>query len=180
MSLRALSDNDLPLILEWRNTPAVRANMYSPHEISKDEHYAWFERQRSNRTARWYLYSTSQGKPAGVVYFTDIDERNRTAFWGFYTNPQTPSGTGTKLALEAMDEAFCKQQFHKLSSEVIGHNSKSIRLHKRMGFSQEGLFRSHHLSHGEYSDVLRFGMLSTEWQTNRLSVESHIASFKSE
>ena len=36
--MREMVDGDLSLVLEWRNAPDVRKNMYTSHEITLDEH----------------------------------------------------------------------------------------------------------------------------------------------
>ncbi|MFJ1340580.1 UDP-4-amino-4,6-dideoxy-N-acetyl-beta-L-altrosamine N-acetyltransferase [Pseudomonas caricapapayae] len=177
MALRTLSENDLFLILNWRNAPAVRMSMYSTNEISDEEHRAWFARMQTNQTSLWYLYENEQGHPDGVVYFTNLQEKNRSAFWGFYTNPFALPGTGTKLGRDAMNEAFSVKHLHKLNSEVLISNTKSIKLHHRLGFRQEGLFKDHHLTDSGYIDVVRLGMLSSEWLDTRASVDSYIAQF---
>ena len=47
--LRDLHLNDLSLILEWRNSPKVRKNMYSQHEITIKEHLKWWEKSKIRR-----------------------------------------------------------------------------------------------------------------------------------
>ena len=44
MPLTPLSEAELDMILPWRNAPAVRRAMLSHHEITPEEHRAWFQR----------------------------------------------------------------------------------------------------------------------------------------
>ncbi|WP_295401251.1 GNAT family N-acetyltransferase [uncultured Thiocystis sp.] len=97
MLLIPLTEDDLELILPWRNAPAVRRNMYSHHEITPDEHRAWFQRMCQDPAMRWYLARDSHGTPTGVVYFTDLDPGQGSAFWGFYARPDATPGTGTRI-----------------------------------------------------------------------------------
>jgi len=152
--------------------------MYSTHEISEEEHRAWFTRMQTSSSSLWYIYTNEKGTPDGVVYFTELHEKNRSAFWGFYTNPCAAPGTGTKLGRDAMNEAFTIKHLHKLNSEVLANNAKSIKLHHRLGFRQEGMFRDHHLSDNGYLDVVRLGLMSSEWLDQRVNVESYIAQFE--
>lgn len=177
MALRLLCESDLSLILGWRNTPAVRMSMFSTHEISETEHRAWFSRTQENPTVRWYIYENEQGTADGVISLTEINEKNRSAFWGFYTNPSAPLGTGTKLGLQAMNQAFEVDKFRKLSTEVLANNEKSLKLHRRLGFREEGIFKEHHLTEAGYTDVVRFGMLSSEWRIHQPDVLAYISQF---
>lgn len=61
MPLHPLTDADLELILPWRNAPAVRRAMVSHHEISLDEHRAWFQHLQQEPSLRWYLYRDETG-----------------------------------------------------------------------------------------------------------------------
>lgn len=178
MPLRSLSESDLPLILKWRNDLAIRMSMFSTNEITEEEHLAWFARLQASHTSLCYIYENEQGSPEGVVNFTELNEKNGSAFWGFYTSPTAKPGTGTKLGRDAMNEAFTVRGLRKLSAEVLENNSKSIKLHQRLGFNQEGFFRAHHLTSSGYVGVLRFGIISSEWLHTQRSVESYISSFE--
>jgi len=53
-TLRPIHEDELELMLSWRNAPSIRANMYTQHEISIDEHLAWWE-QASKRDDQQYF-----------------------------------------------------------------------------------------------------------------------------
>jgi len=40
--LRPIEEGDLATVLEWRNSERIRANMYTDHLISREEHRAGF------------------------------------------------------------------------------------------------------------------------------------------
>lgn len=167
MPLTRIEDSDRDLILPWRNAPAVRQAVYSHHEIGPDEHRAWFQRMRQDPSARWYLYRDSAGTPQGVVYFTGIDLAQRTAFWGFYAAPDAPPGAGTRMEYDALELAFGELGLHKLNCEVLATNTAVVNLHKKVGFTQEGIFRDQHFDGSRHIDVVRFGLLVGEWEQQR-------------
>jgi UDP-4-amino-4,6-dideoxy-N-acetyl-beta-L-altrosamine N-acetyltransferase len=167
MPLYSLTDADLELILPWRNVPAVRRAMYSHHEISLDEHRAWFARLQQDRGRRWYLYRDAADVPQGVVYFTEIDPGQATAFWGFYARPEAPSGTGLRILVDALDVAFGELGLHKLNGEVLADNERSIHLHTKVGFIEEGRFRQQHFDGETRIDVVRLSLLAGEWAEQR-------------
>lgn len=175
MPLNKLAETDLPLVLAWRNTPEVRQHMYSAHEISEAEHRAWFARMKHDPQVRWYIHQDEYCNLDGVVYFTQYQPENHSSFWGFYAAPEAPRGTGTKLGLDALDEAFNVLSLHKLNAEVLSSNERSLRFHEKMGFHREGIFRDDHFNGEYYVDVVRLGIVKSEWVEKRPEIESLIA-----
>jgi UDP-4-amino-4,6-dideoxy-N-acetyl-beta-L-altrosamine N-acetyltransferase len=175
MTLSMLTESDCTLILPWRNAPAVRLAMYNHHAISPEEHRAWFECMQSDPGSRWYLYHDRANVPRGVVYFTSVDVRQRTSFWGFYTSPEATPGTGMRMALDALELAFAELGLDKLNAEVLVGNTMSLNFHKKVGFTEEGLFRDQHFDGVRRIDVIRLGMLANEWPQNRERLKARIA-----
>lgn len=105
MPLRDLLESDLPMILDWRNSEKVRNSMYNNHIISWEEHLDWFERIKADNSLQWLIYY-NQNEDLGVIYFTNLDLKNRSSFWGFYTKPNAPRGSGTLLGIDALDHFF--------------------------------------------------------------------------
>jgi UDP-2,4-diacetamido-2,4,6-trideoxy-beta-L-altropyranose hydrolase len=44
--LREIQESDLPLLLEWRNQPFVRQNMFNNSIITMDHHRKWYEKMK--------------------------------------------------------------------------------------------------------------------------------------
>ena len=175
MPLRPLAEQDLDMMLAWRNAPEVRRNMYTKHEITVAEHQAWFERMKDDASARWFIHEDTTGQPDGVVYFTQLQTSNRSAFWGFYAAPDALPGTGTRMGLDALDRAFTVLGLHKLNAEAIAKNEASLRFQEILGFKEEGLFRDFHFDGQSFVDVVRLGILATEWAVKREEIKVRIA-----
>ena len=124
------------LILPWRNAPNVRRAMFTQHEISPEEHRAWFQSIKSDPSARWFLYLDENGVPCGVVYFTSLGAAHGGPFWGFYSSPDALPGTGIRMGLEAMDYVLRELGQRKVNGEVLASNQRSLDLHKKIGFQQ--------------------------------------------
>lgn len=178
MSLRPLTKQDLSFVLDWRNSPQVRKSMYSSHKISESEHLAWFERIENEPSSKWYIHENVFGEPDGVVYFSQYKSANHSAFWGFYASPDSSPGTGTHIGLDALNKAFSELNLHKLNAEVLCTNERSLVFHKKLGFTQEGHFRDFHYDGHNYLDVIRFGMLKSEWSQKRSEIELRVASYR--
>jgi len=170
MALLPLTEEHLELILEWRNASSIREKMYHSHIISWEEHCAWFERVKGNETCKWFLYHGENRSPEGVVGFTDINDRNRSAFWGFYVTENSLPGVGTKMGYEALEKVFKTYKLHKLNSEILAVNEKSIHYHEKLGFLREGVLRDFHFNGTEYINVVRMGIIESEWLEKRKSI----------
>ncbi|MDB9891221.1 UDP-4-amino-4,6-dideoxy-N-acetyl-beta-L-altrosamine N-acetyltransferase [Alphaproteobacteria bacterium] len=173
--LRPLQKLDLELILRWRNAPEVRQAMFTQHEITWDEHQAWFHRMQADDSKRWFLYLSKNNQPSGVVYFIDLDPAQRSLFWGFYASPESAPGSGLRMSLDALDKAFNELALEKLNAEVLATNLRSLDMHKKVGFAEEGLFREQFFNGAQRIDVIRLGMLASEWPVCRQALEAQIA-----
>jgi len=148
--------------------------MYTKHEITADEHQAWFARLKDDDETRWFIHEDAIGHPDGVVYFTHLQPANSSAFWGFYAAPDALPGTGTRLGLDALDTAFAVLRLHKLNSEVLISNVASLQFQKKLGFEEEGQFRDFHFDGEGYINVIRMGILDTEWAAKREEIQARI------
>ena len=172
--LKVLRQCDLETIFSWRNAPNVRRAMYSQREITWNEHMMWFEGLKVDDSRQCFLYLNRDNEQSGVVYFKDLNFVHDTAFWGFYANPHARPGTGMRMSLEALDHAFLKLRIKKLIADVLASNSRSVEMHKRVGFVEEGCFREQYSVGKQRIDVIRLGILSNEWWLMRDSLENRL------
>lgn len=70
-NVRALTEDDLPMVLAWRNHPAIRSYMLTQHEISLQEHRKWYERVQHDKT-RQQLIVRDGIEPIGFVQFKPV------------------------------------------------------------------------------------------------------------
>ena len=160
--IRPLVDDDLAMILAWRNHPDVRRHMFNSDAIAPTEHHEWFERA-SRDPGKHLLVFEADGLPRGFVQFSRSGG-DPVADWGFYAAPGAPAGTGRLLGRAALEYAFGHLGLHKVCGQVLAGNERSISLHRALGFRQEGLLREQHYDGTTYHDVLCFGLLQSEWE----------------
>ncbi len=159
--MRAMTASDLPQTLVWRNHPDISRWMYSRHSIGIDEHRRWFERAIQDGQRHLLIFELDC-RPMGFVQLTRL-HGDLIADWGFYAAPDAPKGTGRLLGNCALGHAFGPLGLHKVCGEAITDNTRSVRLHLALGFTQEGLRREQHFDGTRYHDVLYFGLLAAEW-----------------
>ncbi|WP_018723529.1 GNAT family N-acetyltransferase [Salinispora fenicalii] len=138
-TLRPADTEDLDRMRRWRNHPQVRSTSLTQHEISPEEHLAWWSavREESDRRVLIYLHG---GHPAGVVTFTGIASPEKALTWGYYLDIEgleeqgllLPAWIGLQQA--AIEHAFESLAAHTLGGETLADNRPVLALHRRFGF----------------------------------------------
>ena len=160
--VRALTAEDLPMVRAWRNHPTVRRFMFTRHEITAEEHQAWFAAAARDATRRMLIVTEGE-EPIGYVQFSGV-AAGGVSDWGFYARPGAPPGTGRRLGRAALDHAFSVLALHKVCGQAMAANAASIAFHERLGFAREGVLRDHKCVDGVYYTLVCFGLLRQEWQ----------------
>jgi len=156
-----MTEADLARVLEWRNHPSIRTQMFSQREIDADEHKRWFERCLETHSKQLLIFQDA-GEPMGFVSFT-MPDAGGIAEWGFYAAPHASPGTGGRLGAAAIQHGFGQLRLHKICGRALAGNERSIRFHQKLGFQREGALRQQHFDGERYHDVVCFGLLRTEW-----------------
>lgn len=173
--LRPIRDDELNLMLSWRNAPAVRMNMYTTHEISQSEHLAWWQRTEGSADQLYLMYEADSA-PLGIVAFSRINTLHANCSWAFYADPNAPKGTGSRMEFLALEYAFGPLGMRRLHCEVLDFNIPVIGLHQKFGFQIEGRLRQHYRRNDEYSDVVLLGILQSEWLARRANILAQLNS----
>ena len=167
--IRLMTEDDLPMVLAWRNHPDVRRCMFTQHEISMEEHRNWFAKTILD-TSRCLLIVEKAKQAIGYVQFSQVSDGG-IANWGFYVCPKAPKGTGIKLGAMALSHAFGPLKLQKVCGQAIGNNQASIAFHYRLGFVLERVLRDEQRIDGAYHSVHCFGLLSKEWRVEKIIKE---------
>lgn len=164
-TVRSLIEDDLPMVLAWRNHPRVRSYMLTQHEISLAEHRNWFERAKCDKNQRQLIVLVGTD-PIGFVQFNKVCQGG-VADWGFYTRPDAIKGSGKKLGHAALAFAFNDLGLHKVCGQAIESNSASIGFHQKLGFLEEGRLRDQQRIGNKYHTLFCFGLLADDWFENQ-------------
>ncbi|MEP3635854.1 MAG: UDP-4-amino-4,6-dideoxy-N-acetyl-beta-L-altrosamine N-acetyltransferase [Paracoccaceae bacterium] len=158
--LRPVVPEDSDDLLCWRNAEHVRKFVFHQQPIPSADHEAWFKGILNNSNCAYLVYERDR-KPGGVVSFTDIDPRNRSANWGFYTVPDAPKGTGRAMLTLALEYAFSTLGLHTVCAAVLDYNAASLHLHHTLGFARTDIQRNGHQVDGTFHDVILFAKTAT-------------------
>lgn len=164
--LRAIEEEDLPLMVGWRNSSDVYEFFYEYEPLSLAQQREWFESQRKNRSERNFIISLHNGQAIGTVSIYHIDSRNRKAEWGrlLIGDPKyIGKGIGTEVEFLVIQYAFDHLNLNRLYCEVLCSNANVIRQHEKFGFKVEGTIRSQVFKNGVYEDAVLMSLLSDEY-----------------
>ncbi|HEX7745994.1 MAG TPA: GNAT family N-acetyltransferase [Micromonosporaceae bacterium] len=139
--LRPATDSDLDDMRQWRNQAPNREVSIHSHEITPDEHAAWWSRTRADRTRQVLIYERD-GVPSGVVNFfdLDLDGEVKTGSWGFFLDAaglderRATLPAWLEVMREAADYAFDRLQLDRLDGEVLEHNAVIRQMNRRFRF----------------------------------------------
>ena len=139
--LRPAQQDDVVSMREWRNQNANRDASIHQHEISEDEHLAWWARTIADPQRRVLIFEADD-RPLGVVnlFDLDFDATPPAGSWGFFLDNETAVAEGTAMLLwtrvmsEAIAYAFDELGLEILTGEVLEHNSAVRMMNGRYGF----------------------------------------------
>jgi RimJ/RimL family protein N-acetyltransferase len=137
--LRRATEHDVDTIRRLRNQQANRDVSITSHEISADEHAAWWAKASGDATRRVLIYERA-GTTAGVVNFFDIE--GSTAAWGFFLDADGLAERGETLPAwievmrDAASYAFDDLGLDVLTGEVLEHNTVVRQMNRRFRFTE--------------------------------------------
>ncbi len=129
-----IKNDDLRMILEWRNDASVRRNMKNKHVITFDEHKKWFNRSIDDISCEWLIVEYD-GEQSGVVGIKEINLNKKTCTWGMYLSPNIKIlGLGVVVEIRIIDRMFSQYDIKTIWGEVLPHNKIMMKIHKLCGF----------------------------------------------
>jgi RimJ/RimL family protein N-acetyltransferase len=137
--LRAATEDDVDTIRRLRNQQANRDVSITSHEITADEHAAWWAKTSADPSRRVLIYERDV-RLAGVVNFFDLE--GTTGAWGFFLDADGLAERGETLPawIEIMREAtayaFDELGLELLTGEVLEHNTVVRQMNRRFRFTE--------------------------------------------
>ena len=155
-------------ILKIRNEENVRKWMLNDNLINITDHLKWIENLRTDKSQLNFVIIDEDYFPIGSVNLKKINNLNKNSELGFYkTQNYTEKGIMTKCIYCLLNYSFSILKLNKIYSEVLEGNIKSINIHKKLSFNNEGFLRSQIFRDNKYIGLHLFGLLKNEWQLNQ-------------
>ena len=164
-------------VLEIRNEEYIREWMFTENIINAEDHFAWIERLKTDKSQICLIIIDEKDQPFGAVNIKNIDKQNEIAELGFYKSQYIDEkGLMTNSLSTAIDFSFNVLRLEKIYSEVFEGNTKSLAIHKKLLFTEEGFLRLHKIKRGRRIGVHLFGLLKDEWENgkNKINIRNDI------
>lgn len=170
-ALRDIQEDDLPLLLEWRNSPRIHSKMLTDHKITLDEHVAWFDRIKDEPIKKHFVF-TYDGTPIGYNNCSGLDLERRTVYGSSYIGApdKCPKNSGVVLFYMSNDYVFSTFDVIIREVKVFADNQKALRLEQLFGYEFDSKKNSYVEKDGERKLVL-YGTLTKErWFKRRVEI----------
>ena len=111
-----------------------------------------------------FVIETLDGENVGGISYHTRDRKNGTFSFGIVVNRgRRRKGYAQEAARILMRYGFWERRYQKCNSACAHDNEASIRLHKSLGFVEEGRRRRQVFYNGEFHDDILFGMTREEF-----------------
>ncbi|HZL99564.1 MAG TPA: GNAT family protein [Planctomycetota bacterium] len=169
--------DDHVLQVAWRNSPLARESFYSEDEVTMEQHMRWHERVMADPRQRFFMIDAlteppprlgrlEEPRPIGTTSLLAIDRDHGRAEYGRLLIG-CPEYRGGGFAFEAelalMHYAFHELDLNRVYGEVLTGNEAVRRLHRKVGFQEEGVLRQHVFKRGRHEDVVVVGLLASDF-----------------
>ena len=167
--LRSVRRSDIQYFLKWFNDPEViqYTSLYLPMTEMSEEKY--IEELESDRTKANFVIEAIDGdssKPIGNTGLNSISPKDHHATFGIAIGEKDcwSKGYGTEAARLLINYGFEQLNLHRINSSAFAFNERSLRLHLKVGFKEEGRQREGIYKNGKFQDLVGFGILRAEWK----------------
>jgi len=156
-----LNDQEKEMVRAWRNNESIRKWMYQDHIITKEEHSNFIRNLKEDNKNLYWLLKNISDEYIGVISLNRIDFRNKNAYLGIYSNPESKLHAG-KMIVSSLKELISNViPLHTLKIEVIENNERAINFYKKSGFNEEGRLKEFILKDGKWHDVIVMGIINS-------------------
>ena len=161
--LRIMTYADTELIVNWRNSDAVRKNFIYQALFTVESHENWIKTMvETGKVVQMIICECGTDRPVGSVYVRDIDKTHQKAEYGIFIGEEDArkKGYGTAAAKLMIRYCFEELGLHRLFLRVYADNAQAIRSYEKAGFEKEAFLREDVCIDGRFCDIVLMGILN--------------------
>ena len=175
--LRALYDDDLPILARWEADPQTLATLSSwvlpaSEATTKERLGTW---AANNRDDVGFVIETLTDPPVvvGSLHLAGARVKDRCASLGIALGREhVGRGYGTDAVQVILGYAFREMGLHRVQLQVSPFNFAGVRAYEKAGFVEEGRRRSVVWHDGRWYDEVMMSILEDEWAARRTPAET--------
>lgn len=168
INLRALEEEDLPKLKNWRNSDHIRITTREYRLLNMINQKNWFDKIHENDPPKQIMFGVINKKDEliGVTGITYIDWKNHHAEISIYLSKK--NWQKQKEAIDVlnliMSYGFGELNLHRLWVEIFVTAKENIILFEKMKFVKEGELRNKLWRNGKWWSSFIYSKLSTEFR----------------
>jgi len=169
VSTRPLKSSDaLDIYENVKDKEIVTWTVSIPHPYPKDGALKFIRKARYNiKKKRSYAFGIvlkEAGMVIGVVEMMAFDWKNKNAEIGYWLGRKYwGEGLMTEAIMLILKFGFGNLGLHRIYAKLFEDNTGSVRILEKSGFKLEGRMREERYRYGKWHDVLRYGILESEF-----------------
>jgi RimJ/RimL family protein N-acetyltransferase len=157
-----IAAQDLKLIRHEGPDPEISEILHDPYIL---ENLSEARSYTAPMTANICFRIEKEGQVIGQVCLKNIKWINHKAELSiFIVKEEQGRGYAATALAATVDYGFNRLNLYRLEAEVVASNTASLRLIQKLGFVEEGRLREAKFVNGIYHDLLRFGLLRSEYK----------------
>ena len=161
VSLRLSDEDDIPMIVEWRNKDRVRMNHVYREDFTVNGQKAWKEKNIDTGKAVQFIICENRPdrripRPVGVAHFHGIDKEKGVAEYGLYIGEEDALGKGyaNETAVLALEYAKETLGLKKVILQAFAFNTIAIKSYLKAGFVKTADVSKVECSDGQKDDMI--------------------------
>jgi len=171
VQLRPVQRSDISYFLQWFNDPDVTQYLLMYLPMTEMAEQKFIEEIGTTRAATSAFFvieveDAEKTKAIGTIGLNGINAKDHNATFGIAIGDKKywSKGYGTEAAALIIKYGFEQLNLHRIDSGALSFNDRSIRMHLKLGFREEGRRRELIFRNGAYYDEVMFGLLREDWK----------------
>ncbi|MEJ8547368.1 GNAT family N-acetyltransferase [Brevibacillus borstelensis] len=168
LELKPMELADAPALFSFWSDPAVSKymNIETFTDVAQAEQMISLLQglSQEGKACRWTIALRQPFEIIGSCGFNYLDHENKRAEIGYdLGRPFWGSGYASEAIQALLDYGFQHLRLNRIEAKVEPENIPSIKLLKRLQFTEEGRLRQYEMSKGKLVDVIMFSLLESDW-----------------
>jgi RimJ/RimL family protein N-acetyltransferase len=173
VQLRPIQKTDIAYFLVWLNDPDVTQYLVMHLPLTEIAEQKYLDDLAINRAATdaVFVIEAIEGEKKiviGNLGLHHINGKDQSAALGIVIGDKQywGKGCGSEAVKLIIRYGFEQLNLHRIASSAWAFNERSIKMHLRAGFKEEGRRKEAVFKNGAFHDEVEFGLLRENWKKN--------------
>lgn len=169
IGLRAIEEEELKILLDWRNNPEYRQYFREYRELNMVQQKEWFFSKaiKDNSTLMFSIIELKTNKIVGACGLCYINWVNGSADLSLYIGENNcyidDDGFAEESCKLLFKYAFNELRLNRIWTEIYIIDKKKIELYKKLKMNIDGTLRESYFYNGQFIDSYIFSILKDEF-----------------